>query len=117
MGVPIGTLQGVSFPLADIAINVGGTRNLIRKAAWMHEYEPASRPELIPMAFATAARIADQGTATAVHVHGGIGVTIDADITLYFRRARGWSLLMGDPKEEYRAVGDLLAAEPAGQAK
>ena len=83
----------------------------------MHEYEPATRPELIPMAFATAARIADHGTATSVHVHGGIGVTVDADISLYFRRARGWSLLMGDPKEEYRAIGDLLAAEPAGQAK
>ena len=117
MGVPIGTLQGVSFPLADVAINVGGTRNLIRKAAWMHEYEPATRPELIPMAFATAARIADHGTATAVHVHGGIGVTVDADITLYFRRARGWSLLMGDPQEEYRAIGDLLAAEPTDQAR
>jgi alkylation response protein AidB-like acyl-CoA dehydrogenase len=110
MGVAIGTLQGVSFPLADVAINVGGTRNLIRKAAWMHEHERGARPDLIPMAFATAARIATHGTATAVHVHGGLGVTIEADIGLYFRRAKGWSLLLGDPNDDYRAVGDLFAA-------
>ena len=41
LGVPIGTLQGVSFPLADVAINVGATRNLLRKAAWMHEFNAA----------------------------------------------------------------------------
>ena len=110
LGVPIGTLQGVSFPLADVAINVGGTRNLVRKAAWMHEHESGARPDLIPMAFATAARIAAHGTATAVHVHGGLGVTIEADISLYFRRAKGWALLLGDPNDDYRAIGDLLAA-------
>jgi alkylation response protein AidB-like acyl-CoA dehydrogenase len=109
MGVPIGTLQGVSFPLADVAINVGGTRNLIRKAAWMHENEPDERPDLIPMAFAAAARTATHGTGVAVHVHGGLGVTIEADIGLYFRRAKGWSLLMGDPNDEYLAVGEMFA--------
>ena len=62
------------------------------------------------MAFATAARTATHGTATAVHVHGGVGVTVDADIGLYFRRAKGWSLLIGDPNDDYRAIGDLLAA-------
>lgn len=110
LGVPIGTLQGVSFPLADVAIDVGGARNLVRKAAWMHEREPAARPDLIPMAFATAARISSKGTATAVHVHGGLGVTIEADISIYFRRAKGWALLLGDPNDDYRAIGDLFAA-------
>jgi alkylation response protein AidB-like acyl-CoA dehydrogenase len=110
MGVPIATLQGVSFPLADVAANVAGTRNLVRKAAWMHEQEPQARPDLIPMAFATAARIATHGVATAVHVHGGLGVTLEADVSLYFLRAKGWSLLLGDPNDDYRAVGDLLAA-------
>jgi len=110
MGVPIGSLQGVAFPLADVAINVGGTRNLVRKAAWMAEHEPASRPDLIPMAFATAARIATHGTTTAAHTQGGLGYTTEADASLYFLRAKGWSVLAGDPDDDYRAVGDLLAA-------
>jgi alkylation response protein AidB-like acyl-CoA dehydrogenase len=110
MGVTIGTLQGISFPLADVAINVGGTRNLIRKAAWMHENEPGTRPDLIPIAFAAAARAATHGTRTALHVHGGLGATVEADIGLYFRRSEGWSLLLGDPNAEYLAVGDMFAA-------
>jgi alkylation response protein AidB-like acyl-CoA dehydrogenase len=110
MGVPIGSLQGVSFPLADVAINIGGARNLVRKAAWMGEYEPGSRPDLIPIAFATAARVATHGTTTAAHMQGGLGYTVEADASLYFLRAKGWSLLAGDPSDDYRAVGDLLAA-------
>lgn len=78
--------------------------------AWMAEHEPAARPDLIPMAFATAARIATHGTTTAAHMQGGLGYTVEADASLYFLRAKGWSLLAGDPNDDYRAVGDLLAA-------
>ena len=46
MGVPIGALQGVSFPLADVAIGVTGGRNLVRKAAWFLENDPDARPDL-----------------------------------------------------------------------
>jgi alkylation response protein AidB-like acyl-CoA dehydrogenase len=113
MGVPIGSLQGVAFPLADIAINVGTTRNLVRKAAWMAEYDPDARPDLIPMAFATAARIATAGTTTAAHLQGGLGYTVEADASLFFLRAKGRGVLAGDPNDDYRAVGDLLAADTA----
>ena len=110
MGVSIGTLQGVSFPLADIAVNVGGARNLARKAAWLHEYEPGIRPDLISMAFASAVRTATHGVAAAVHTHGGLGATEEADVSLYFRRAKGWSLPLGDADDSYLAIGDMLAA-------
>jgi alkylation response protein AidB-like acyl-CoA dehydrogenase len=111
MGVPIGTLQGVAFPLADVAINIGGARNLVRKAAWMAEFGPGSRPDLISIAFATAARVATHGTTTAAHMQGGLGYTVEADASLYFLRAKGWSLLAGDPNEDYLLIGDLLAAQ------
>jgi alkylation response protein AidB-like acyl-CoA dehydrogenase len=109
MGVPIGSLQGVAFPLAEIAINVGGARNLVRKAAWMAEYEPGARPDLVSMAFATAARVATHGTTTAAHMQGGLGYTVEADASLFFLRAKGWSLLAGDPNDDYLLIGDLLA--------
>jgi alkylation response protein AidB-like acyl-CoA dehydrogenase len=110
MGVAIGTLQGVSFPLADIAIDVSSTRNMVRKAAWTVENLPGERPELVSLAFATAARIATTGTQKAAHVQGGLGFTIEADASLYFLRAKGWSVLMGDPAREFLAAGDLIAA-------
>ena len=44
LGVPIGTLQGISHPLANIAITVQGGRNLARRAAWFLDNEPDERP-------------------------------------------------------------------------
>ncbi|MBO0852505.1 MAG: acyl-CoA/acyl-ACP dehydrogenase, partial [Nocardia sp.] len=46
MGVPISTLQGISHPLANIAIVVQSGRQLVRRAAWFLEHEPEIRPEL-----------------------------------------------------------------------
>lgn len=110
LGVPIGSLQGVSYMLADISVATSGSRNLVRRAAWMLEYEPGERPELVPMAFANATRAATKGTASAVHVQGGLGFMIEADASLYFLRAKGWSVLSGDPEENYVTVGELIAA-------
>ncbi|MCU1657571.1 MAG: acyl-CoA dehydrogenase [Pseudonocardiales bacterium] len=105
MGVPIGSLQGVAFPLADVAIGVTGARNLIWRAAWMSEYEPQARPELIAMAYANAARVATRGTTTSAHMQGGLGFTIEADASLYFLRAKGWSVLAGDPNLDLVGIG------------
>lgn len=109
LGVPIGSLQGVSFPLADVAVGLSGARNLTRRAAWMREYEPGERPELASMAFVSASRVATRGVATAVHTHGGLGFAIEADISLYFLRAKAWSLLAGDPTLELVEVGRSIA--------
>jgi alkylation response protein AidB-like acyl-CoA dehydrogenase len=108
MGVPIGTLQGVAFPLADVAIAISGARQLVWKAAWLTEHEPGTRPELPLMAFDYAVRTATHGTTTAAHMQGGLGFTVEADASLYFLRAKGWSLLVGDPGENLKDIGALL---------
>jgi alkylation response protein AidB-like acyl-CoA dehydrogenase len=110
MGVPIGSLQGVAFPLADVEIGVSGARNLVRKAAWMADNEPGEHPGLIPAAFAYAAAAATHGATTAAHMQGGLGFTVEADASLYFLRAKGWSVLGGDPARQAMAVGDALIA-------
>jgi alkylation response protein AidB-like acyl-CoA dehydrogenase len=110
MGVPIGTLQGVAFPLADVAIGISGARNLIWRAGWMLEHEPAEARRLVPAAFAYAAQVATHGATTSAHMQGGLGFTTEADASLYFLRAKGWSLLAGDPAEDVIAVADALVA-------
>jgi alkylation response protein AidB-like acyl-CoA dehydrogenase len=110
MGVPIGALQGVAFPLADVAIGISGARNLIWRAGWMLEHEPAQARRLVPAAFAYAAEVATHGATTSAHMQGGLGFTTEADASLYFLRAKGWSLLAGDPAEDVIAVADALAA-------
>jgi alkylation response protein AidB-like acyl-CoA dehydrogenase len=108
LGVRIGTLQGVSFPLADVAIGIAGARNMIRRAAWLADNEPGGHPGAIEAAFAYAAGVATQGTITSAHVQGGLGFTIEADASLYFLRAKGWSVLGGDPARDVMAVADAL---------
>jgi alkylation response protein AidB-like acyl-CoA dehydrogenase len=110
MGVPIGSLQGVAFPLTDVAINIAGARNLTYKAAWIHDHEPGARPELALMAFDTARNTATSGTIIAAHVQGGLGFTIEADASLYFMRAKGWSAVAGDPAADLVRIGAGLVA-------
>ncbi|MCW2714832.1 MAG: Acyl-CoA dehydrogenase [Frankiales bacterium] len=115
MGVVIGSLQGVAFPLADIAIGIAGARNLTRRAAWYLENEPGVRPDLVPAAYAYAAQVATHGATTAQHTQGGLGFTTEADASLYFLRAKGWSVLFGDPVKDIAAAGRLLADELPSQ--
>ncbi|MFV8053065.1 acyl-CoA dehydrogenase family protein [Mycobacterium sp. 48b] len=97
LGVPIGTLQGISHPLANIAITVQSGRGLVRRAAWFLDNEPDERPELAPSAFVFMAEEAAKAATMAVHVQGGLGVSAEAAATAYLVRARGWALAGGDP--------------------
>ena len=115
LGVPISTLQGISHPLANIAITVQGGRNLSRRAAWFMDNEPHERPELAPSAFVFMAEEAAKAATMAVHIQGGLGVSAEAAATAYLVRARGWALAGGDPGASAKYVGDLVAARESGE--
>jgi alkylation response protein AidB-like acyl-CoA dehydrogenase len=110
LGVPISTLQGISHPLANIAITVQGGRNLARRAAWFLDNEPAERPELAPSAFVFMAEEASKAATMCVHVQGGLGVSAEAAATAYLVRARGWSLAGGDPGITAKYIAEIVAA-------
>jgi len=115
LGVPISTLQGISHPLANIAITVQGGRNLARRAAWFLDNEPDERPELAPSAFVFMAEEAAKAATMAVHVQGGLGVSAEAAATAYLVRARGWALAGGDPGASAKYIGELVAARESGK--
>jgi len=101
-GVPIGTFQAISHPLADSATAVDGARLLARKAAWSAEADPGRRSELAAMAFAFASETARDATYHSLHIHGGYGFVLEHDVQLYYRRARAWARVWGDPRAGYR---------------
>ncbi|WP_329408901.1 acyl-CoA dehydrogenase family protein [Nocardia vinacea] len=109
MGVPISTLQGISHPLANIAIVVQSGRNLARRAAWFLEYEPDVQPGLAAAAFVYMAEEAAKAATMAVHVQGGLGVTTESAASAYLVRARGWPLAAGDPGASAVRVAELFA--------
>lgn len=110
LGVPIGTLQAISHPLANMAITVQGGRALARRAAWYLDNEPGERPELGPSAFVFMSEEAAKAATMAVHVQGGLGVSEEAAATAYLVRARGWPLAAGDPGETTKRIGRIVSA-------
>jgi alkylation response protein AidB-like acyl-CoA dehydrogenase len=111
-GVPIGTFQAIAHPLVDVATGVEGARRLAMRAAWYLDNEPdLARPEVL-MAFVYAGEVANRAASIGIHSLGGLGFTLESDMQLYFRRARGWTLVAGDPERDLQRLGDLLYVRP-----
>lgn len=106
-GVAIGTFQAVSHPLADSATAADGARLLGLKAACAFADEPGRASELAAMAFAFAYEAARDATQRSLHVHGGYGFGMEQDIQLYYRRARGWAMVYGEPAVVLSRVADM----------
>ena len=49
------------------------------------------------MAFLFAAEHAQRATERALHFHGGYGFMEEYDIQLFYRRAKGWANVLGEP--------------------
>lgn len=112
-GVPIGSFQAVAHPLVDVAMDTEVARRIAWKAAWWADVDPAAERHLVPMAYLYAEEAAVRGATVGVHTLGGVGFTVESDEQLYFRRAKGWTLMAGDPQAELDVVADALFG-PAG---
>ncbi|WP_165607091.1 acyl-CoA dehydrogenase family protein [Mycolicibacter kumamotonensis] len=110
-GVPIGSFQAVSHPLVDVRIGVEGARRLIWKAAWLATHEPPQAKRLAAMAWVHASEVATHAAATCLHTHGGVAFTMESDIQLFFRRAKGWATIAGDPRRELLTLADVLLGD------
>jgi alkylation response protein AidB-like acyl-CoA dehydrogenase len=118
-GQPIAAFQAISHTLVDVHEAVQTARNLVLKAAWFTAEEPDSRPELPTMALANAARVATDVTMKCVHVHGGFGIMLEADVSLYHRRAAVWGQLGGGSSLHLQTIAaglDALAARAAASS-
>lgn len=117
-GVPIGSFQAVQHGLADLPVLVDGGRLLAHKAAWAldagttsfdwRQLDVTDGPTLASMAFVFASEAAATATDRSLHYHGGYGFSEEYDIQLFYRRARGWSLVLGDLSDECLTIADRL---------
>jgi alkylation response protein AidB-like acyl-CoA dehydrogenase len=107
-GVPIGSFQAVAHPLADLQILLDSGRRLVRKAAWFADHEPDVAGPLVTMAFVHAAEAAEEAGSTAIRTQGGFGFMLESDVQLFFRRAKGWSLVGGDRAGHLQRLADEL---------
>jgi alkylation response protein AidB-like acyl-CoA dehydrogenase len=115
-GTTIGAFQAIAHPLVDAAGAVEGARRLTWRAAWYADREPEALGALAVSAFLAAADAAEKAGAVAIHTQGGFGVTMESDVQLYYRRAKGLALLAGDRRSRLREVADLTLGPIEGVA-
>lgn len=116
---PIGSFQALQQQLADLPTALEGAVLLTAKAAWAGEQpgrgvvavgtcDITDFTVLAGMAFLYAADAAAMATDRSLHAHGGYGFAEEYDIQLFYRRARGWALIAGDPARECRTLADAM---------
>jgi alkylation response protein AidB-like acyl-CoA dehydrogenase len=115
-GVPIGSFHAVQHGLADLPGMIDGARLLAHKAAWadgpgsidIGDNSVEDQLTLAAMAFVFASDVAAHATDRALHYHGGYGFAREYDIQLFYRRARGWALVLDDVAVECRRLADRI---------
>ncbi|WP_075894553.1 acyl-CoA dehydrogenase family protein [Actinomadura sp. CNU-125] len=112
-GILIGGFQTVQHRLADDATALEGARLLARKAAWAHDTGEPDAGALATMALLFAAETAFTTASDSLHMHGGYGYTLEYDVQLYFRRAKAWPLVAGDPRAAYAGLPRRLYGDAA----
>jgi alkylation response protein AidB-like acyl-CoA dehydrogenase len=104
-GRPIGSFQALKHRMADLYVAVRAARAVVYEA--LEETAQAVRK---PSATSAAlARIAATEAFSAVaaegiQLHGGIAITWEHDMQLYFKRAHGSSQLLGPAREHLRRL-------------
>jgi alkylation response protein AidB-like acyl-CoA dehydrogenase len=97
-GRPIGSFQALKHRMADLYVAVSAARALVTDAC----IDPT------PSSAATARLAASEAlcsvAAEGIQMHGGIAITWEHDMHLYFKRAHGSAQLLDPPRELLRRL-------------
>jgi alkylation response protein AidB-like acyl-CoA dehydrogenase len=97
-GRPIGSFQALKHRMADLYVAVQSARAVVNDAV----AEPS--PTSAALARFSASEALSKVVGEAVQMHGGIAITWEHDIQLYFKRAHGSAQLLGPPREHLRRL-------------
>ena len=97
-GRPIGSFQALKHRMADLYVLVQSARAVVDDAVT----EPS--PTSAALARVAASEAFSQVTAEAIQMHGGVAITWEYDIQLYFKRAHGSAQLLGPPRDYLRRL-------------
>jgi alkylation response protein AidB-like acyl-CoA dehydrogenase len=95
-GVPIGSFQALQHRAAWMHVELELTRSAVLDALRAIDAGSADVPRLACVAKARANETFDQVAREAIQMHGGIGMTDEADVGLFLKRARVTQVTFGD---------------------
>ncbi|MFF5257865.1 acyl-CoA dehydrogenase family protein [Actinomadura viridis] len=113
-GRVIGSFQGVAFQLADAVKHRKAAWDLTLYAAWAVERGRPEAESLVHAAKAAAGRAAVFAAERGIQVHGGMGITMEADPHLFLRRAHVLDARLGRGSWHRRRVGELQVRQRRG---
>jgi alkylation response protein AidB-like acyl-CoA dehydrogenase len=97
-GRPIGSFQALKHRMADLYVAVQAARAVVDDAA------DAPSPTSAALARVAATEAFSTVAAEGIQLHGGIAITWEHDMQLYFKRAHGSSQLLGNAGEHLRRL-------------
>jgi hypothetical protein len=101
-GRPIGSFQALKHRMADLYVAVQSARAVVDEAVAEPSATSAALARLV------ASEAFSKVAAESVQMHGGIAITWEHDIQLYFKRAHGSAQLLGPPREHLRRLESKL---------
>jgi alkylation response protein AidB-like acyl-CoA dehydrogenase len=108
-GKPIGAYQGVKHQAADMLVAIENAKSLTYYAAWAMDEGLSEAPLAVSMAKSAASDMYRKVASTGIQLHGGIGMTWEHDLQLYFKRAKASEVAFGDATWHRERVARLLA--------
>ncbi len=109
-GKAIGSYQGVKHQAADMLVAIENAKSLVYYAAWAVDQNLDDGPLAVSMAKAAASDMYRKVAGTGIQLHGGIGMTWEHDLQLYFKRAKASEVAFGDATWHRERVAQLMAA-------
>jgi alkylation response protein AidB-like acyl-CoA dehydrogenase len=97
-GRPIGSFQALKHRMADLYVAISAARAVVDDAV----ADPSSTTAALARVAATEAF--DAVAAEAIQMHGGIAITWEHDIQLYFKRAHASAQLLGPTRDHLRRL-------------
>jgi alkylation response protein AidB-like acyl-CoA dehydrogenase len=107
-GKPIGSYQGVKHQAADMLVALENAKSLTYYAGWAIDQGLEDAPLAVSMAKAAASDMYRKLAGTGIQLHGGIGMTWEHDLQLYFKRAKASEVAFGDATWHRERVAQLM---------
>src|SRR5690606_21530592 len=112
-GQPIGSFQGVSFKLADMAMELKAAELMILEAGWKYDRGTATDQDMA-MAKLKATEMLAMVADEAIQIHGGMGLMEDLPLERIWRDARVERIWEGTSEIQRHIISRALLRAAAG---
>jgi hypothetical protein len=108
--VPIGSFQALQHRAAWLHVELELARTSLMAALDAIDSGSDQTAQLVSLAKWKVGQMADKVSSEAIQMHGGIGVTDELDVGLYFKRIRVLQALLGDADYHQARAAKLFEA-------